>query len=235
MINITTSTYAIVDSIIPDPMPEDGDTVTIQIKGKLGVNRTHWGVYNSGGTQTLVNMHPEDCYNEATGIYTATFNWKVGSSSNTFLKIYHMPSNNTNTSTIEWVKLEKGSVATPWIPHPTDSLYSAIGLGSNIIYDVSGHQNNGEIIGELSYNSETPRYKVCTHFGLTNSHIRIDNLTTVGFGNSYSFAWWAKINSFDYMCWGFLNGIRLNGIFKGVLWNTGDSGGNPLYIPGTTT
>jgi len=37
------------------------------------------------------------------------------------------------------------------------------------------------------------------------------------------------------MAWGFQNGIRLNGLYNGNLWNTGDSSNNPLYKPGTTT
>ena len=37
------------------------------------------------------------------------------------------------------------------------------------------------------------------------------------------------------MFWGFQDGIRLNGIYNGNLWNTGDGTSNPLYQPGTTT
>jgi hypothetical protein len=37
------------------------------------------------------------------------------------------------------------------------------------------------------------------------------------------------------MQWGFSDGIRLNGIYNGTLWNTGDGSNNPLYKPGTTT
>jgi hypothetical protein len=37
------------------------------------------------------------------------------------------------------------------------------------------------------------------------------------------------------MFWGFSDGIRLNGMYAGTLWNTGDSSSNPIYVPGTTT
>jgi len=37
------------------------------------------------------------------------------------------------------------------------------------------------------------------------------------------------------MFWGFSNGIRLNGLYKGTLWNTSDSNNNPIYNIGTTT
>jgi len=69
----------------------------------------------------------------------------------------------------------------------------------------------------------------------TNQKVKIIGLTTTGFSNSYSFAWWEKISSTDPMHWGFADGVRLNGMYTGHLWNTGDGSNNPLYKPGTTT
>jgi hypothetical protein len=69
----------------------------------------------------------------------------------------------------------------------------------------------------------------------TNQKIKISNFPTSGFGNSYTFAWWEKISSAGPMHWGFADGIRLNGMYTGRLWNTGDGSNNPLYTPGTTT
>ena len=73
------------------------------------------------------------------------------------------------------------------------------------------------------------------HLSTTSSKIHISNFPTSGFGNSYSFAWWGKRASNSPMFWGFSNGIRLNGMYAGTLWNTGDSSDNPIYKPGTTT
>jgi len=104
------------------------------------------------------------------------------------------------------------------------------------IYDSSGYNNNGTIIGSPSFPIiDTARYNYTIHFTAKNQKIKIENLTTTGFNDSYSFAWWEKINSVDLMHWGFANGIRLNGMYTGRLWNTGDGNNNPLYIPGTTT
>ena len=104
------------------------------------------------------------------------------------------------------------------------------------IYDCSGFCNNGVISGSLSVSSDTPKYQVSTFLSNNTSKLHISGLSTSGFGNSYSIAWWGKTNSFSgLMQWGFSDGIRLNGIFNGNLWNTGDSANNPLYIPGTTT
>jgi hypothetical protein len=69
----------------------------------------------------------------------------------------------------------------------------------------------------------------------TNEKIKISNLAVSGFSNSYSFTWWEKISSVTPMHWGFADGCRLNGMYTGRLWNTGDGSNNPLYNPGTTT
>lgn len=104
-----------------------------------------------------------------------------------------------------------------------------------IIYDSSGFGNHGEALSEIVYETSTPRYQTCTHFETTSEKIRISNFPTSGFGDSYTFAWWSKINSINPMQWGFLDGRRLNGIYHAKWWNTGDGNQNPLYVPGTTT
>lgn len=104
------------------------------------------------------------------------------------------------------------------------------------IYDTSGNRHNGIIYNDPVWDLSSPKYKASTHFTATNQYIRVTNLTTTGFSNSYSFSWWGNMDSWsNAMFWGFSDGVRLNGLFKGNLWNTGDSGNNPLYKPGTTT
>lgn len=134
------------------------------------------------------------------------------------------------------LKMELGTVATPWIPNPADSAYTSMGYSSTTEYDVSGYGYNGTKNGTFTYLTDTARYNVSTNIKGASSYIQIPNLTTTGFSNSYSFAWWGKVPSYQgYMMWGFSDGVRLNGIFNGNLWNTGDGANNPLYIPGTTT
>lgn len=107
---------------------------------------------------------------------------------------------------------------------------------TNGIVDSSGYGHNGEIIGTPTITSDSPRYSSSLHISATSQHIKCGVLTTSGFGNSYSFSWWGKASTFSgVMQWGFNDGIRLNGIIDGKLWNTGDSANNPLYNPGTTT
>lgn len=103
------------------------------------------------------------------------------------------------------------------------------------IYDNSGFKNNGDITDSFTLDSTNPRYISCIKTTANTSKIHISNLSTSNFGNSYSFAWWGKRTSNSGMFWGFSDGIRLNGMFLGYLWNTGDSSNNPLYNIGTTT
>ena len=137
--------------------------------------------------------------------------------------------------TISNFKLEEGSIATPWCPNSSDAFATTMGLNGATEYDCSGFCNNGTRIGIFSWTSNTPKYNVSTHIGSTSSKIHISNFPTAGFGNAYSFAWWGKRSSNSPMFWGFSDGIRLNGMYTGTLWNTGDGSNNPLYKIGTTT
>ena len=59
-----------------------------------------------------------------------------------------------------WPKLEVGSRSTSWTPNSADVLYTTIGLGNNIEYDVSGYQNNGTRTGTFSWNIDSPKYGI---------------------------------------------------------------------------
>ena len=131
-----------------------------------------------------------------------------------------------------------GSVMIDWAsPHLLEGTTEILetDYSFNKIYDSSGYQNNGEIIENITFISDTPKYSKSIHMSATNQKVKISNFPTSGFGNSYTFTWWEKISSVTPMHWGFADGIRLNGMYTGRLWNTGDSSNNPLYIPGTTT
>lgn len=128
------------------------------------------------------------------------------------------------------IKLEIGSQDTGCLMAPINS-----GASPNLIEDNSGYGHHGEIINPISQETNSPRYSACTHFNATDQKIKISNFPTAGFGDSYTFSWWAKADQLNMMHWGFNNGILLNGLYTGHLWNTGDSANNPLYVPGTTT
>jgi len=92
-----------------------GKEVTLTIKGNL--NRTRWGIYNSGGSVNITSIYATE---GVEGVYQKTFPWTVGSSTNTSLYVYPMDSTEGGVNTIESIKLEYGSVATEWTPAPED-------------------------------------------------------------------------------------------------------------------
>ena len=69
------------------------------------------------------------------------------------------------------IKLEKGSIATPWSPAPSDTLADTMSLNSNIEYDTSGFNNNGTRTGTFSWTSDTPKYEVSQVFASGNNYI----------------------------------------------------------------
>ena len=106
------SKYDLTDTLVV------GEEVTIQVKGQLGSDRTSFRGYNSGGSFVVVTLNPSD--RNSKGIYTKTFKWVIGTSLNTFLQMYQFTSSGTSSSTIEWIKLERGNVATDYTIAPED-------------------------------------------------------------------------------------------------------------------
>lgn len=71
-------------------------------------------------------------------------------------------------------KLEKGIIATPWLPNSADPEYTALGLNDNIEYDVSGYKNNGTKNGTIIASSSTARYTTSSVFN-GSSYIKNTN------------------------------------------------------------
>lgn len=62
------------------------------------------------------------------------------------------------------LKFEIGDKATPWTPNPADPEYSIMGYDDPIEYDVSGYGNNGTKVGNITYNTDSPRYETSAYF-----------------------------------------------------------------------
>ena len=102
--------YPIATIYLGDYKPKQGEECTIVIKGKLGANKTSWGVYNSGGNVVLASFYPGGP--DTDYIALKTFKWTLGTPAvdNTFIRIYPIPNNEINEeSEIEWVKLVLGN------------------------------------------------------------------------------------------------------------------------------
>ena len=97
----------------------EGETVTLTIKGKLGIGKTVFAAYNSGDFLELSQL-----FDKGNGIYQNTFNWRKvingRTADNKTLWIWTYNSYITTESTIEWIKLEKGNRFTEWTPAPGD-------------------------------------------------------------------------------------------------------------------
>ena len=120
--------YPIATIYLGDYKPKQGEECTIVIKGKLGANKTNWGVYNSGGNVVLANFYPGGP--DTDYIALKTFKWTLGTPAvdNTFIRIYPIPNNEINEeSEIEWVKLVLGNkTSLLWTPSINDQRQIAI-------------------------------------------------------------------------------------------------------------
>lgn len=112
--------YPIAIIYLGDYKPKQGEECTIVIKGKLGANKTNWGVYNSGGDVVLASFYPGGP--DTDYIALKTFKWTLTPAiDNTFICIYPMPNGVSVESEIEWVKLVLGNkTSLLWTPSIND-------------------------------------------------------------------------------------------------------------------
>ena len=115
---ITNNNYNIAIYELTEEIKE-GETVTLTIKGKLGVGKTVFAAYNSGDFLELSQI-----FNKGNGIYQNTFVWRTRNqyriADNKTLFVWTYDGSVTTESTIEWIKLEKGNKPTDWSPAPED-------------------------------------------------------------------------------------------------------------------
>ena len=88
------------------------------------------------------------------------------------------------------VKLEKGNKITQWCPNVSDTLYTKMGMNSNIVYDISGFNNNGTSTGSLSTSSETLRYKTATYFDGATYYIQLSDSLDYVYNNVFTISMW---------------------------------------------
>ena len=72
------------------------------------------------------------------------------------------------------IKVEEGSVATPWIPNISHSLSTIMGLNDNVEYDISGFNNNGTK-NAITISAPSPKYDSCYSFNGSSSYVKVDN------------------------------------------------------------
>ena len=147
---ITQTRYDIHDYYLAEPIAHD-EWVTAVIKGTLGSDRTSFKFYNSGSQLSVIDITPE--YLVKDNIYKVSFQWKTHTSlvgtSNTFLRVYHMPSSGTSESTIEWVKLVRGTNTTlEWAPSQFDQEDMINNLDEETKKQIANLQASDKELGE---------------------------------------------------------------------------------------
>jgi hypothetical protein len=118
-------------------IPLDGEVYTATIKFELGAGRNWLSLFTGGGYANVVSFYPHDINSE--GIASKTFIMKYPANrfpenGFAYIDIYQDNKSGTTTSTssVEWVKLEKGNKPTDWSPAPED-VDSAIALKADKI------------------------------------------------------------------------------------------------------
>lgn len=112
---VTTTNYAMKNYKIVDPEMtiKVGEVYTVTIWGTLGAGKTGFGLYNSGG-----NVNLGTAVKVEEGVYQASFIWKNTSGSNTVtpttVNVYAVPNTVTSSSSIKYVKMEKGPIGSEW-------------------------------------------------------------------------------------------------------------------------
>lgn len=111
---VTNSNYLIKKYIMTENMIE-GESYTLRIKGTLGAGKTNFGAWLDGGSIGLGTLT-----NEGNGYHTVKFKGKKGTLNPSEIHVYVVPSSVVVSSTIECIKLEKGSKPTDWTVAPED-------------------------------------------------------------------------------------------------------------------
>lgn len=138
-----------------------------------------------------------------------------------------MVGDNTNTAHEIWItdiKVERGSVATPWSPAPED-----LGIDITKITDSSGYEHDGIATNAPIAVEDSARYNICTQFNGSNQYIRND----LQMKNNYptdeiTVSWWGYMTS-----WGSYG--RAISCTEGGGWNFEPANGYMRWAVGTGT
>ena len=139
---------------------EEGEEVSITIKGKLGTGKTSFAVYNSGGLVDLgVLTKKENNLHQGTFEWISEKNQKIADGRTLYIWTFHL--NVDVESTIEWIKLERGNKPTDWTPAPEDieeqikSLTTSQvskEINSNSVVDKSWYGRNFNVLASCQIN-----------------------------------------------------------------------------------
>ena len=149
---VSNSSYKIADYWLAEQIP-DGAQVTLTLWGEIYQDKTDISIYNSGGTVYETKIDKDKIIN---GKASVTWNWIVGDSSNTFVRVYASPNSITGISTIHKIKLEYGDLSTEWTPAWEDIPDIEERYAYGVEWDMASSNRDGKRVGNMQLHRELP-------------------------------------------------------------------------------
>lgn len=108
-------------------------------------------------------------------------------------------SDGTNVITVKFwnIKIEEGSISTPWCPNPADALYTALGYSTGVEYDCSGYKHNGIPVSTTvrpTWDVDSPRYTTSFNYSGDANQANYTTSKDMNFIDNFSWAIWIKPN-----------------------------------------
>lgn len=149
---VSNSNYIISNYWLSEQIP-NGAQVTLTLWGEIYQDKTNISIYNSGGSVFEAKIDKDKL---DSGKASVTWNWIVGNSSNTFVRIYASPNSVTGISTIHKIKLEYGDLSTEWTPAWEDIPDLEERYAYGVEWDTASSSPDGVRVGNIQLHRELP-------------------------------------------------------------------------------
>lgn len=157
-----------------DVKPVNGETYTLSFKANIDENWSQWYInrYDGSPAETddmigsFTNINEEN-------IYYYTFIWAFSDADNNVgIQLNVLPS--TSHCSVEWIKLEEGSTATPWTPAPEDIQDQ---LAKEVVFWAGESYEQREYAPFKVYADGSIDATKGTYSGIWTGDVRIGNIT----------------------------------------------------------
>ena len=149
---VSNSNYILSNYWLSEQIP-NGTQVTLTLWGEIYQDKTDISIYNSGGMVYETKIDKDKIIN---GKASVTWNWVVGNSSNTFVRVYASPNSVTGISTIHKIKLEYGDISTEWSPAWEDIPDLEERYAYGVEWDTASSSPDGVRVGNMQLHRELP-------------------------------------------------------------------------------
>lgn len=149
---VSNSNYILSNYWLSEQIP-NGAQVTLTLWGEIYQDKTDISIYNSGESVFEAKIDKDKL---DSGKASVTWNWIVGNSSNTFVRIYASPNSVTGISTIHKIKLEYGDLSTEWTPAWEDIPDLEERYAYGVEWDTASSSPDGVRVGNIQLHRELP-------------------------------------------------------------------------------